>query len=421
MFAQRLDFIMNLTNTKTSVLARVAAIDSSYVSKLRNGSRNLPKNPVFLIDMCNYFAKHIKEEQQVKIICDTLNIRVWPEEVDERSKLLENWFIDAKKDVDGIEILFDRLLDVSELENTSSKIFLKNKKEHEQFFYGVQGKRDAVIEFFDIIMQSEEATTLYLSSDEDMSWLMSDKAYTVMWSEMIGKLILAGNKIVIIHNTKRNIDEMIHAVADWTPIYVTGAIQSYYYPGIRDDLYQRSLFVADGIAALSSVSVARDSNDMLNHVITDKRAVNALKKEFDNMLAVCKKLSVFINSKRINLLYDMIKKMENRAFEFKSLAKLPVTFTLPESVAKSLSRRYPDSSIMGAYERLSHSFYKILETSTYVHMVQNPDTLFLNGDEEYYLPYGEFCGDENIKYTKEELLEHYKYLDVLQKNILILL
>ncbi len=416
MFAQRLDFIMNLTNTKTSVLARAASIDSSYVSKLRNGSRKLPKDPVFLTDMCDYFAKHIKDEHQVRIVCDTLNISMWPDNISERSALLQNWFLNQRKDLEGIEILFQRLLNVSGSTNTSVNFMPNKKKDHEKLYYGIEGKREAVLSFFDIILQSKEPTTLYLNSDEDMSWLIDDKAYTKTWSEMLRKVLLAGNRIVIIHNIKRNLDEMIHAVAEWAPVYVTGAIQSYYYPRIRDDLYQRSLFVADGLVALSSVSISRDSREMLNELYTDKNAVKALKKEFDNTLELCKKLSLFINSSRINLLRDVIQKMENRDLTFKSLSKLPVIFTLPESVAKSIQERYPDSKVYEAYQKLSVSLDKVVSTSKYVHMVQDPKTLFASGDEKYLFPYGDFCGDENIEYTKEELLEHYKYLDYLQEK-----
>src|SRR6056297_197654 len=62
-FNEKLDFLMNITKTKNSDLAMYTSLDSSYVSRLRRGKRNLSKNENFVMPMAEYFVKNIKEDE----------------------------------------------------------------------------------------------------------------------------------------------------------------------------------------------------------------------------------------------------------------------------------------------------------------------------------------------------------------------
>ena len=42
-FAEKLNFLMDVTKTPNSALAHNVALDASYISRLRNGSRKLPR------------------------------------------------------------------------------------------------------------------------------------------------------------------------------------------------------------------------------------------------------------------------------------------------------------------------------------------------------------------------------------------
>ena len=42
MLAEKLDYIMKLTNTKNSDLAKALDFDPSYVSRMRSGKRGIP-------------------------------------------------------------------------------------------------------------------------------------------------------------------------------------------------------------------------------------------------------------------------------------------------------------------------------------------------------------------------------------------
>ena len=61
MIAERLDFLMNVTNTKNSVLARALVVDQSYVSKARKGKRKLSRNQTFVNRAADYLPRIIKK------------------------------------------------------------------------------------------------------------------------------------------------------------------------------------------------------------------------------------------------------------------------------------------------------------------------------------------------------------------------
>ena len=79
----------------------------------------------------------------------------------------------------------------------------------------------------------------------------------------------------------------------WVPLYMTGMIETYYCPRLRDGIYRRTLFVAEGEAALVSHTVGDTEKPMLNMFIREHAAVQALAGEFFAFLALCRPLIEF--------------------------------------------------------------------------------------------------------------------------------
>ena len=71
-FCEKLDLLMNITNTSNSTLAMQTSLDASHVSRLRRGERNMPRSEAVLQNMSAYFARHCAEEYQQKALADTL-------------------------------------------------------------------------------------------------------------------------------------------------------------------------------------------------------------------------------------------------------------------------------------------------------------------------------------------------------------
>ena len=117
-----------------------------------------------------------------------------------------------------------------------------------------------------------------------MTW-MSSLNSSDEWNIYLSKVINSGIKIKIIHSLNRNFIELFTAVSIWFPLYLSGNIEPYYIPKLRDGINRRSLFVSNHDAVISN-SVNEKTNKMLNIYIKDKKAIKALKEEFNNYLAL---------------------------------------------------------------------------------------------------------------------------------------
>lgn len=109
MFAKKLDFIMNLTNSHNIELARAIDVDASSISRLRTGKRPLPKAQSFLPDMCTYFARRMTDDYQKKTaaaaICPGES---FPEDTERAAELLCSWLAQGNETQMGsVELLLN--------------------------------------------------------------------------------------------------------------------------------------------------------------------------------------------------------------------------------------------------------------------------------------------------------------------------
>ena len=62
MFYQKLDYLMRLTSTSNTSLAKQMDVVPSYISKIRSGKRKMPKNAEFMEKMCACFMPKLRGE-----------------------------------------------------------------------------------------------------------------------------------------------------------------------------------------------------------------------------------------------------------------------------------------------------------------------------------------------------------------------
>lgn len=94
MFAQKLDFLMSLTNTHNIELAQAIDVDASAISRLRSGKRKLPKTQDFLPTMGAFFAKQLINEYQKKTAADTICPgKPWPDDAESAAEQICLWLV----------------------------------------------------------------------------------------------------------------------------------------------------------------------------------------------------------------------------------------------------------------------------------------------------------------------------------------
>ncbi|MDD7732236.1 MAG: hypothetical protein PT957_00600 [Firmicutes bacterium] len=129
-----------------------------------------------------------------------------------------------------------------------------------------------------------------------MRWLTDDPSYTAEWRRLFLGVLSQGNHIIVVHQVSRRMNEMLDAVVNWIPIYMTDQVSAYYYPKIRDDLFQETILYAPGVAAILSRSIKYHSENNINFLIRDPRALESVEEDFQHYLDVCLPLMTSYNA-----------------------------------------------------------------------------------------------------------------------------
>lgn len=297
MFADKLNFLMSIIGISGGELAHAVSLDPSYISRLRSGKRELPKEKHFLNDIALYFATHIRTDYQVKLLCEAMNHEdEWPREIEEAKHRIQDWLTlqegAQREKIKGVlqgvvsAFLVDAVLspdcdpDLSQLE-----------KDVGEYYYGDAGKQEAFLRFLQLALCVEDKAELLMFTNESMNWLADDPEYARKTKALLTGFARAGNEIRIVHPIRQDVSEMIFTLERWIPVYMTGYVEPYYYPKVRNNFCLRTTFVVPGVAALISCSLEGNPAEALTLVLTEPRAVAASAAEMEYLISLSKPLA----------------------------------------------------------------------------------------------------------------------------------
>lgn len=378
MISQKLDLLMKVTNTKNSALGKALCFDASYIGRIRSGKRGLPKHQDFIAPAAAYFSRNLNEPYQQKTMAEAICPgRPWPESITEAEKLLMKWLSDNRVIADPVGNLLRSLSNLTSKSPTLTQQAVSADLEllnNANFYYGNAGKREGVLTFLSALATIDSPQKLLLYSDEDMTWLYEDDNFVRKWAMLLIKIISKGGNIKIIHTVSRNIGDMLEAVQKWLPLYLSSAIEPYYYPKLRDGIYHRTLFIAHGKSALISDSIKNHTQEALNILINNPTAVKALECEFQDYFSLCKPLMQIFNLRNSDLFRQQLSEFEssdeNIVMAHSSLSHI----TMPESVALSMAKRCNKQWIIECQIRASSQLNNGKHINEVLHLTK-PETV----------------------------------------------
>ncbi len=427
--SEKLDFLMNLTGTKNSSLGKALSFDPSYISRIRSGNRGIPKNQPFTRPVAAYFAKNLKEGMQLDtashiILGDTplptdkealeQCLYEWLED-DHTSKLLgdpiENFISDMNLMLDNVasipQINPSPLPDLEHLN-------IKKEDTNETavpttVYYGNNGKREGVKKFLSCLIAKNRPFNLFLYSDEEMSWLVENPEFAKQWAVMLYQLLKTGSHIQIIHTISRNFSEMMEAIRKWLPLYATGAIEPYYYPMMRDNIYHRSLFIADEHSALISTSVENHTEGMANFYIKDSAVIDSLKSEYNNYFKLCKPLmKTYSALKNKAELMNKLIEVEKTHGKYMVAHPVPGLWTMPDDLAKKISERSYNDAIISRISEMKNDIIDVLDNGGSITEFLTIPVSIVRDNKKINIPLSDIMSETDYYYLPEEFLYHLK-------------
>lgn len=416
---------MTITNTSNSALASYTSLDASYISRLRRGVRNLPKNENYVPIMAEYFVKHCLEDYQIKALRDRLpSIYPYSDNWDENVRSMTAWLKETKTQphdaVQGLldimdDFQFKKPHDWTSLENCE---YDKAKNTSISVHYGVLGKQEAALAFLSSVINHNKPQTILLYSDESFDWLGQNPEYAARWAALMFQVIAQGNRIRMIHTVSRNLDEMLAGISRWIPLYMTGAIESYYYPKKRDGLFKRTLFIAPEISAVISNSVGNMEDKVANFLIKDKKAVKALVAEYDNLFNLCRPLMRFFTPADSQIYNSILCEFEKEAADVIVKTESFCMLTMPDTVIDTIFSRMgeADEGELAAYlKNRQDTFKKNLLNNRFTEIIYIP-TVEKIREGKLKVAFSDTLSTQDVFYTPNELVLHLENIIMLLKK-----
>ncbi len=374
-FNEKFDLLMNLLNIPNNKLAKFMSVDPSLISRWRSGDRDPLKNDLYVTLISEYIVQHTADPQYLyELVAVTPN-----EEGDNLKEAIAVWLRSEYIQVSSIATKF-----LNQIQNYKDNTLPFNKalldeapigeRLKVEVYHGREGKRKGVVRFLTSVILSNKLTELLLYSDEPMDWLMEDLVFTQKWALMLAELMRIGHKIKIIHTVDRDANEQIVAIERWLPLYLSGQIEPYYYPNYQETLFKKTLFIAPGIAALTSSAIA-GTESMEQIFYHDTKMIQTLTEEFNTYLKVCRPLMKIYSEKNLHSFHELLFEFEGQEGDMITLGQ-----TLPFATLsyEDYRRAMKDSAIAANNQDYYIDYYTKRHSLFYSHLKNNKRCDWIN-------------------------------------------
>ena len=282
---------MKLTSTSNKQLAEAVKVDPSLISLLRTGRRDAPRNVTHVKAMATYFSKKCEGNYQRIALSEALGRQYLqvPMDTERLATILLEWLTDGRDQVGQFLNTFERFsleahgaVDVDSAEQEEHKFEQPNSA-----YFGNEGKRGAISAFISLLLSLDTPGTVLLTSDESIDWLYEDTQFAEKLKEQVLTLLQKGFRICRIAPPIISTEQAFDTVSQYIPLYLTGQVESYYYPRLRDSVYRRTLLILPDVASVVSTSISGQSISRATVFTQKKRLANAHAAEFRDFLAKC--------------------------------------------------------------------------------------------------------------------------------------
>lgn len=294
-FGEKLDAVMELAEISNIRLGNLVNIDTSYISRFRNGLRSPKSNPHTMDAICTALLRRLGEQNKIKQLAALMKVNTDAlTDEDETFSLFHDWLYDTEK-TDSSSVI-EKLLENIDTFSIDAKTPLPSFEEvaatvkcEDTVYFGSTGLQNAVIRFLGGVI-SDGGKELYLYSDQNMNWL-TDPEFRLKWASLMLCCVQKGVKIHVIHNVDRDVSEMIEAIISWLPLYMSGMIRSYYCKKQKNPRFSNTVFLCPGVACIkgSNVIGTEDQNGEYRYD-TDAKILEMHQAAFHSLLADAKQL-----------------------------------------------------------------------------------------------------------------------------------
>lgn len=422
---EKFAFLVRELDLKLNLMSKVVGYDSSYLSRIKAGQRK-PSDPVaFIGNVCKYVVQQYENNKAIvaKVIgCEVSKLT----DRDDFYAELFDWFGEevsipkSTYQVDG----FLEGIDSFNLDDYIRSVNFDKLKVpsvpfniiHSKTYYGIDGMKEAEIDFFKGTVLSKSQTPVMMYSDMPMEDMAQDLDFSKKWMFAIALTIKKGLNLRVIHDINRPFNELMLGLQSWIPLYMTGQISPYYFKEKQSCVFRQLTYVS-GACALDGQCISSHHAHGKYTLFSSKSDMEYYKKRAEDMLSKANPLmEIYADSD-----YDLVEKIyyskTDETGNYKHILSAPPIYTMNyELLERLLKRTGHEKDINSFWEKImiqKDSINEILFNGKLVEEVP----LLTKEEFEKYPPclWISNCLYE-IKYSYDEYIEHIELTKEFSKN-----
>lgn len=421
--SQNLNKLITTLNISIADLARFIGYDSSFVSKIRNGTRTPAKPKDFIESVCNFVINKYTSEDDKKAVSLLIdcplndlnntstyysNLLKW---LSTNSAPIHNYINDFLNNLDT----FDLNQYIKAIHFDKMKIpFIPFYKASSRNYYGIEEMKKGELDFFKATVLSKSTDSIFMCSDMPMEDMAEDVEFGKKWMFAIAMSLKKGLHLNIIHNIDRPFNEMMLGLESWIPIYMTGQVSPYYLKEVKNSVYHHLNYVSN-VCALSGECIKGSHDKGKYYLTTNNNEVNYYKQKCDLLLKKAYSLmDIYTTDNKSSYDAFLSNDYKVNGDRKRFLSSLPL-FTISDTLLESILIRN-DINSDGIKEILK---YKKNEEKNIEYILKKNiinDNIYIETEDEFnenpaYLQLENIFIDKKISYNYDEYLKHINELE----------
>lgn len=284
-FAGRLNSILSTVGTDSRELIIAAGADLTMINRFREGDRLPTRRSRVLNSMCEYIAEAAVKNGSTHTVAELIGIPENDMPEVNAAPMIRDWLLGIELSPGSLaaaNIVTGIISPAGEnivLPDVSSIALPEIINEDRTQYIGIEGLQRAVIRFLGNTAK-KPGTELFLYSDQSMEWMQA--RYTPKWLALMNECLRSGTKIRIIHNIERSTPDMLFAVRNWLPLYMTGQIEPYYRIDKSGSRFCHTVFMSDD-ACIDGFCAVGMERKCVYHYNTDSGYIGSVKDSFSKL------------------------------------------------------------------------------------------------------------------------------------------
>lgn len=420
--SKNLNKLITTLNISIADLSRFIGYDSSFVSKIRNGTRTPAKPKDFLESVCNFVINKYTSEDDKKAVSLLIdcplkdlnntstyysNLLKW---LSTNSAPSHNYINDFLNNLDT----FDLNQYIKAIHFDKMKIpFIPFYKASSRNYYGIEEMKKGELDFFKATVLSKSTDSIFMCSDMPMEDMAKDVEFGKKWMFAIAMSLKKGLHLNIIHNIDRPFNEMMLGLESWIPIYMTGQVSPYYLKEVKNSVYHHLNYVSN-VCALSGECIKGSHDKGKYYLTTNNNEVNYYKQKCDLLLKKAYSLmDIYTTDNKSSYDAFLSNDYKVNGDRKRFLSSLPL-FTISDKLLESiLIRNDINSDEIKKILKYKNNEEKNIEYILEKNIIN--DNIYIETEDEFnenptYLQLENIFIDKKISYNYDEYLEHINEL-----------